>query len=848
MANVNYKSDFKLFEEGCDFIVPFLFEYRTVFDRQYVASHVDGIYTNCQLQEDGRLLVVFDDHNLPPGILTCTRHFYLSDQDFHDGICDLWDKRDTGIILTTNRTDCCEVSIELPPFYMQGEAGTTPHIGENGNWYIGNEDTGVLAKGKDGSNGKTPVFVSGTVTTLQPNTSATGNVESDGISEDGNPKYKINLGIPRGEKGESGTDGTNGADGKTPIFESGTASSVDSSAQPSIDITSNGTDTDGNPKYLVNVSIPKGQKGDTGEQGPKGEQGVTGSAGTDGEDGKTPVLEIGQTSTLDPGSSAIASLIPDGTDLQGNPKYKLNLGIPQGEKGEEGSIIVGLSELSDVTIESLQDNQILISNGGKWANANLSDYVSTDLDSISDLDDSWKSLLQEEKPTTLSGYGITNGIEGVSLTGNGNVVTSYSITNNNLELKKDFIVPREFGRFTGNDFNDITESGIYEIHIDHWGSNAPSEPTQKYGLLLAFKGNINQPVVQIYIPHLKNYGIQYREKYEAEDVSWQSWKTLLDETNYTSFVKKIGTDTIGSSLKPIYLNSGVPTPISDTVGSSSNPVYLSSGTITKCNSTIGSSAKPVYMNAGTIRELSSTVGSSSRPVYLSSGTITQCSYTFGNSSGNAAISNGTVCKNLNADMIDGFHNGELEAKSLCLASNDSASNLNNLNNNGIYFWSGAGTGTPENYGVLFQFSNGSSPSSSSGWGWIYQLAATTTHNLYFRSTVNGGSFQQKQIAFSSSSSDIRLKDKLSDINLDTKEIAKAPFFSFKWKDGRQKIEIGSTAQFWRSIIPEAVEEDNEGFLSMAYDRIALASAISIAKEVINLNKRVADIERIMNKL
>jgi hypothetical protein len=28
--------------------------------------------------------------------------------------------------------------------------GITPHIGENGNWYIGKEDTGINAEGKDG--------------------------------------------------------------------------------------------------------------------------------------------------------------------------------------------------------------------------------------------------------------------------------------------------------------------------------------------------------------------------------------------------------------------------------------------------------------------------------------------------------------------------------------------------------------------------------------------------------------------------------------------------------------------------------------------------------------------------
>ena len=35
-----------------------------------------------------------------------------------------------------------------------GPAGTTPHIGENGNWFIGSTDTGVRADGKDGKDGE----------------------------------------------------------------------------------------------------------------------------------------------------------------------------------------------------------------------------------------------------------------------------------------------------------------------------------------------------------------------------------------------------------------------------------------------------------------------------------------------------------------------------------------------------------------------------------------------------------------------------------------------------------------------------------------------------------------------
>ena len=53
-------------------------------------------------------------------------------------------------------------------------------------------------------------------------------------------------------------------------------------------------------------------------------------------DGKTPVFVIGTVSTLDPGMSATASVTQDGVDDQGNPKYKLNFGIPKGLDGAGG--------------------------------------------------------------------------------------------------------------------------------------------------------------------------------------------------------------------------------------------------------------------------------------------------------------------------------------------------------------------------------------------------------------------------------------------------------------------------------------------------------------------------------
>lgn len=56
-------------------------------------------------------------------------------------------------------------------------------------------------------NGKTPVFVTGTTTTLDPGLSATAEVVQDGVDENGNPKYKINFGVPKGLDGISGGGG-----------------------------------------------------------------------------------------------------------------------------------------------------------------------------------------------------------------------------------------------------------------------------------------------------------------------------------------------------------------------------------------------------------------------------------------------------------------------------------------------------------------------------------------------------------------------------------------------------------------------------------------------------------------
>ncbi|MCL2370643.1 MAG: hypothetical protein FWC80_05400 [Firmicutes bacterium] len=44
---------------------------------------------------------------------------------------------------------------------LPGLPGQTPHIGGNGNWWIGSTDTGVRAEGQDGNHGQTPQIIGG---------------------------------------------------------------------------------------------------------------------------------------------------------------------------------------------------------------------------------------------------------------------------------------------------------------------------------------------------------------------------------------------------------------------------------------------------------------------------------------------------------------------------------------------------------------------------------------------------------------------------------------------------------------------------------------------------------------
>lgn len=159
--------------------------------------------------------------------------------------------------------------------------------------------------GAKGADGVTPTIAVGTTTTGEAGTNANVTMSKSGTT------YTFNFTIPKGAKGDTGAAGTNGAkgekgdpftyadftseqlaalkgakgdkgdkgdtgakgvDGVTPTFTIGTVSTGAAGSTATVTITGTA------PNYVLNFTIPKGDKGDAGEAGSGGDVDLTGYA------------------------------------------------------------------------------------------------------------------------------------------------------------------------------------------------------------------------------------------------------------------------------------------------------------------------------------------------------------------------------------------------------------------------------------------------------------------------------------------------------------------------------------------------------------------------------------------
>lgn len=197
-------------------------------------------------------------------------------------------------------------------------------------------------------------------------------------------------------------------------------------------------------------------------------------------------------------------------------------------------------------------------------------------------------------------------------------------------------------------FNSTGQAGLqyYDADITNVSNNNTwSGPTSGWHQIIHMPLSVSGYFTELALPVNDVYGLAWRQR---RNTNYYGWYRILDNNNYSSYVKKVGTSTVGGTDKPIYLNGGTPTALSSTKGSTSLPVYLNAGTITTCTP---SSLFSNLSNSGT--KLSISVAGQNRTLTVMYSTSTQ----YVVSSGNQTALSGTTAANSGIRLYEAYNNG-----------------------------------------------------------------------------------------------------------------------------------------------------------------------------------------------
>lgn len=98
-------------------------------------------------------------------------------------------------------------------------------------------------------------------------------------------------------------------------------------------------------------------------------------------------------------------------------------------------------------------------------------------------------------------------------------------------------------------------------------------------------------------------------------------------------------------------------------------------------------------------------------------------------------------------------------------------------------------------------------------------------------------------------SDKRKKTILNHVELSLKEVAEAPLIEHYYNsDEKKTTHVGSIAQYWAGLNDWFCKKDGDGFYMMEIQNAALASAISVAREVVRLKEHIRELESEIEKL
>ena len=157
IKQIFFKTDFTITEKSeAGYGVPFRFKYYTgAPSRAFVASFDGREYTNCHLDDDGNLVIGFDDQKMGLGILKVERTYYLNDQNYASGVCDEYiapqpvvieelDDQEQPVYFNLQLSLQGDASINavstIEPYWAKGDPGKSAYQIAVEHGYVGTEE------------------------------------------------------------------------------------------------------------------------------------------------------------------------------------------------------------------------------------------------------------------------------------------------------------------------------------------------------------------------------------------------------------------------------------------------------------------------------------------------------------------------------------------------------------------------------------------------------------------------------------------------------------------------------------------------------------------------------------
>lgn len=238
-----------------------------------------------------------------------------------------------------------------------GKDGITPHIGENLNWWIGEEDTGVYAKGNKGAKGekgdKGDQGIQG-IQGIQGEKGDKGDQGEQGIQGEKGDKGDQGIQGAKGEKGDPFTyedftteqlESLKGEDGNPGVYV-GTEEPTDPDVSVWVNPDGGGSEagadgfspianvTQTNSGAVISITDKNGTTTATIVNGKDGNPGKDGSPGSAGKDGTSVTVKSVSESTADGGSNVVSFSDGKTVTIKNGSKGSTGETGPQGPKGD----------------------------------------------------------------------------------------------------------------------------------------------------------------------------------------------------------------------------------------------------------------------------------------------------------------------------------------------------------------------------------------------------------------------------------------------------------------------------------------------------------------------------------